>query len=136
MQLSAWIHKSMTGAKKRVSKMTIEECYASFGGDYQNVLSRFRDDARIRRFALLFLKDSSKQELCISMEQGNVEAAFRAAHTLKGVCQNLGFSRLGAVSSEMTEFLRAGRLEEAEKFLMQLQEEYDNVVLALKALDV
>ena len=33
-------------------------------------------------------------------------AAFRAAHTLKGICLNLGFSCLGKAASELAEYLR------------------------------
>ena len=40
------------------------------------------------------------------MENKNFEGAFRGAHTLKGVCQNLSFDRLYEVSNELTELLR------------------------------
>ena len=40
------------------------------------------------------------------MENKNYEDAFRSAHTLKGVCQNLSFDRLYEVSNELTELLR------------------------------
>ena len=36
----------------------------------------------------------------------NYEDAFRSAHTLKGVCQNLSFDRLYEVNNELTELLR------------------------------
>ena len=40
------------------------------------------------------------------MENKNFEGAFRGAHTLKGVCQNLSIDRLYEVSHELTELLR------------------------------
>ena len=40
------------------------------------------------------------------MENKKFEGAFRGAHTLKGVCQNLSFDRLYEVSHELTELLR------------------------------
>ena len=40
------------------------------------------------------------------MENKNFEGAFRGAHTLKGVCQNLSFDRLYEVSNDLTELLR------------------------------
>ena len=40
------------------------------------------------------------------MENKNYEDAFRGAHTLKGVCQNLSFDHLYEVSNELTELLR------------------------------
>ena len=41
-----------------------------------------------------------------ALENKNYEDAFRSAHTLKGVCQNLSFDRLYEVSNELTELLR------------------------------
>ena len=40
------------------------------------------------------------------MKDKNYEDAFRSAHTLKGVCQNLSFDCLYEVSNELTELLR------------------------------
>jgi len=40
-----------------------------------------------------------------------VKEAFRAAHTLKGVCQNLGFTNLYQPTCDLTEVLRTGTLE-------------------------
>ena len=37
----------------------------------------------------------------------DVQEKFRAAHTFKGVCANLGFSQLFNYSSELTELFRA-----------------------------
>ena len=45
-------------------------------------------------------------------ELRNYEDAFRSAHTLKGVCQNLSFDRLYEVSHELTELLRDGTGEQ------------------------
>ena len=46
------------------------------------------------------------------MNDKNYEDAFRSAHTLKGVCQNLSFDRLYEVSHELTELLRDGTGEQ------------------------
>lgn len=86
--------------------MTIGECYAMMGGDYEDVKTRLPSDALIQRFALRFLDDKSFEDLCREMEAGNRAEAFRAAHTLKGVCGNLGFSRLLKSASELTKLLR------------------------------
>ena len=74
--------------------MNVRECYEAIDGDYEEVKRRFLTDARIRRFALLFLRDSSMEELRAAMRDQDCEKAFQAAHTLKGVCLNLGFSGL------------------------------------------
>lgn len=35
--------------------MTLQELYEKTGGDYESALGRFRDETRVRRFALMFL---------------------------------------------------------------------------------
>ena len=67
--------------------MTIEECYTAMGANYQDVLRRFYKPDMIRRFARMFLQDTSFQQLTDAMARQNVKDAFLAAHTLKGVCQ-------------------------------------------------
>ena len=57
--------------------------------DYQNTLNRFPNEAFIKKFVLKFLDDNSYANLKEAIAAGNVEEAFRAAHTLKGVCLSL-----------------------------------------------
>lgn len=66
--------------------MTIEECYTAMGANYQDVLRRFYKPDMIRRFARMFLQDTSFQQLTDAMARQDVKDAFLAAHTLKGVC--------------------------------------------------
>ena len=86
--------------------MTMRECYEAIGGNYEDVLGRLHSEALIRRFTLKFLEDQSYLQLKQALENKNYEDAFRGAHTLKGVCQNLSFDRLYEVSNELTELLR------------------------------
>ena len=79
--------------------MTTKECYEKIGSNYESVLSRFGNEALVKRFALKFLKDPSYAELKEALEAHDAERAFRAAHTLKGVCLNLGFDRLYETSA-------------------------------------
>ena len=72
--------------------MTIQECYQKMGADYEDVLKRLYSESMIRKFARMFLDDDSYPKLEDALKKENVEEAFRAAHTLKGVCQNLGFT--------------------------------------------
>ena len=80
--------------------MTMQECYKAIGGNYEAVLGRLHSEALIRRFALKFLEDQSYIQLKQALENKNYEDAFRRAHTLKGVCQNLSFDRLYEVSDK------------------------------------
>ena len=86
--------------------MTMRECYEAIGGNYEDVLGRLHSEALIQRFTLKFLEDQSYLQLKQALENKNYEDAFRGAHTLKGVCQNLSFDHLYEVSNELTELLR------------------------------
>ena len=45
--------------------MTIKECYEAMGGDYEDVLKRLMNEARIQKFALMFKKDPSLKQRSI-----------------------------------------------------------------------
>ena len=69
---------------------------------------------------------------------GNIDVvveAFRAAHTLKGVCQNLGFSNLYAPAVTLTETLRAGQLEGTAEQFAEVEKQYRITMAAIQALD-
>lgn len=110
--------------------MTLEQVYAAIGGDYKGVMERLPSADFVRRFALKFLQDDSFPNL-----KKALPTAFRAAHTLKGVCQNLGFDALYAPSSALTEALRGGSLDGADELFPPVEKEYQRVVEALKALE-
>ena len=74
--------------------MNVKECYEAIGGDYESMKRRFLKDDRIQRFALMFLKDGSMDDLREGMREKDCDKAFLAAHTLKGVCLNLGLTGL------------------------------------------
>lgn len=48
--------------------MTIKECYEAMGGDYEDVLKRLMNEARIQKFALMFKKDPSMSQLTQAMD--------------------------------------------------------------------
>ena len=66
--------------------MTLEQMYAAIGGDYKAVMERLPSADFVRRFALKFLQDDSFPNLKKALEAQDAPTAFRAAHTLKGVC--------------------------------------------------
>ena len=115
--------------------MRIEECYQDMGGDYADVSTRLPSPKLIHRFVLKFLEDKSYETLCDAMESGSREASFRAAHTLKGVCANLGFARLQESASALTEILRpeeAAIPESAFALLEQVRGDYQLTVDAIR----
>ena len=99
------------------------------GADYNEVFRRLYNEAMIRKFVLLFPKDDSFHNLEAALKEQNVKEAFRAAHTLKGVCQNLGFSNLYAQT------LRAGQLEGTAEQFAEVEKQYRITMAAIQALD-
>lgn len=114
--------------------MNVRECYEMMRGDYEDVRRRFLTDARIRRFALLFLDDRSMEDLRGAMERKDCEGAFHAAHTMKGVCLNLGLAGLYRPVEQITELLRGSRFTEAEQAMQEVEEEYVRTYESLRAL--
>ncbi len=112
--------------------MNIKECYDSIGADFEDVLGRLGSEKLIERFALKFLDDDSYNNLKGALAEKNAENAFRAAHTLKGVCLNLGLKNLYTVSSDLTEKLRGRSLDGADELFDKVREQYDITVNALK----
>lgn len=94
------------------------------GANYEDVLKRLYNEGMICRFTLMFLNDDSYPKLEQALKEGNVKEAFRAAHTLKGVCQNLGFTNLYQPAYELTEVLRAGTLEGSGEWFARVTEQY------------
>ncbi len=115
--------------------MTVKECYESMESDYEGVLGRMGSEGLVRRFALKFPDDPSYLNLEKAIQEQNVEEAFRAAHTLKGVCLNLGFDRLYKVSAELTEKLRGRELNGYEALYGKVQDEYKNTIAAIHKLE-
>lgn len=111
--------------------MTLEECYERFGGDYNEVVNRLCSRAFVEKFLLKFLGDKSFEDLHRYLDEGNLSEAFRAAHTLKGVCQNLGIRCLYESDYLVTEALRNGKNDVTPEMLQKLDADYELVVRSI-----
>ena len=111
--------------------MTLQDCYRVLGGDYADVIRRLRKDAMIEKFVFRFLEDQSFAVLCRAMQQKNREEAFRAAHTIKGVCQNLSFTKLQRSAENLTEALRTGWKDNAQLLFEQVEADYQQTAAAI-----
>lgn len=115
--------------------MGVKECYEQLGLKSSDVLGRLGSEAIVKKFAIKFLDDKSFEELTKYLEEGNAEEAFRAAHTLKGICLNLAFNNLFEPANSLTESLRGGAITDESKALYQdTKAEYEKVVAAVTAL--
>ena len=89
--------------------MTLSEFYAAVGGDASAVLMRIPSEQMLVRFVRMYAGDPTFGQLQSAVNAQDWPAAFLAAHTLKGVAQNLGFAHLQTAASALTEHLRGGR---------------------------
>lgn len=118
--------------------MTLKECYAAFGGDLDALLTRLPSERLAGKLLRKFPEDVSFRDLCAAIPAGDLETAFRCAHSLKGLCLNLEFSRLLRSSSALTDALRPGteyRPEVTSHLLEQLRQDYTAVCDAIGQLD-
>lgn len=119
--------------------LTIQEVYKKINGDYEDVLTRLPREELVKKFAVKFLDDPSFDQLVKALEEDNQEEAFRAAHTLKGVCMNLGFKILYKSTYNITEALRPGNpnisKDELHNLFKQLDKDYNIVINGIKELD-
>ena len=114
--------------------MNLKDCYKAMEGNYDEAVRRLRSEGLVQKFVLRFLDDGSYDLLCRSVEAGDCEEAFRAAHTIKGVCQNLSLTRLQASSSALAEALRGGSWsEDAPALVRQVQADYQMTAGAIRA---
>lgn len=121
--------------QKGITSMNINECYQAMGADYEEVFGRLRNERLITKFVLKFPGDPSFSQLQSTLEEKNVEEAFRAAHTLKGVAQNLRFTPLYEATATLTEVLRAGNLPEDDNMMNAVAKEYERTVAAIEQLN-
>ncbi|MDO4303248.1 MAG: Hpt domain-containing protein [Bacillota bacterium] len=112
--------------------MTIKEGYDLLGRNYEEVLYRLRNEERIAKYAIKFLDDTSFATLKDALSTGDIETAFRAAHTLKGVCQNLSFTKLYESSNAITEELRTLENKDVSEYLSRVEEDYNRVISAIR----
>ena len=123
-----WTSHRKTAKGRETDMSVLDDFYRAQGSDIQAVISRLgAGEELVAKLLIRFRDDESFQKLTDALAGGDTHTAFLMAHTLKGVCANLGIGRLGAVASEMTELLRAGDIDAARELYPALELEYANV---------
>ena len=102
--------------------MNISECYKAMGGNYEEVLGRLRSE---RLIAALEVK----------LREEDGPEAFRAVHTLKGVCQNLGLQDLLRACEPLTEALRQGKTAGTGGMFEEVKTAYQRAIEAIRNLE-
>ena len=118
--------------------MTLRECYRVFGGDLDALLLRLPSERLALRLLRKFPEDGSFRQLCQALPAGDLDTAFRCAHSMKGLCLNLELTGLLRSSAALTEALRPGtehRPETVAELLEQVRQDYALVCDAIGRLD-
>ncbi|MBK5254253.1 MAG: Hpt domain-containing protein [Peptostreptococcaceae bacterium] len=109
-----------------MSKLT--DALIEYGVDIEDVKKRFVEDEEFYRECLdMFCDDNSLEQLKLAIDKGEIQEAFNAAHTIKGIAGNLGLTPLFDAVSELVEDLRADKIEGALKKYTNIELEYEKV---------
>lgn len=122
-------------------QMSLEAFYEAVNGDLAGVKSRLLTDERVAKFVGIFFDDPTYSTLLQTMQDGDLPEAFRAAHTLKGVSRDLGFTEISEPATKLADALRPddsgnpAALEQAPDLLEQVIAAYNRTLDAKGLLD-
>lgn len=107
------------------------------GVNYDEVLKRFmgKEDFYLRMLKK-FLDDKNYGELKQAVEDKNWKDAFTYAHTVKGLCGNLGLGGIMDYAGPLTEELRSEPYDEENilNYMTQVTKAYDKTVEVIRSL--
>lgn len=115
--------------------MELEELYQKIGGDLETVMKRIPSEAMIGKFVRKYADDPTYNRLAAAVEAESWKDAFLAAHTLKGVAQNLGFDRLQKSASALTEAVRGAVPLTDESLFEEVCKDQKEIMEAIEKLD-
>ena len=118
--------------------MKLTEFYKAAGGSLDEVLTRIPNEKLIIKYLMKFPSEPASELLKDAFKAQKREEAFRAAHTLKGLCATLGLARLTDAASRLTEALRLDKADFASLSPLYsfFTREYDCVTENLRYLDI
>lgn len=102
---------------------------SGYGIDYADALDRVGGNADFyKQLAAKYLADTHCVDLVAAMEAEDYDAAYKAAHALKGVSGNLSFPELFKASAAASEALYQGEPQAAAGFLPEIKAAHKKVV--------
>lgn len=101
--------------------------------DVEGAIARLSgDEALYVSFLKAFLNDNTMSDLGEAIDTLSWDAAFTAAHALKGVAANLGFAPLYHSLGELVISIRAGRLKEINAQFEKARAYYSDLICVIK----
>ncbi|MBR6004264.1 MAG: Hpt domain-containing protein [Lachnospiraceae bacterium] len=109
--------------------MTLQSFYDEIGGDYEGVFDRIGDDELILKYLKKFKDSDPLEQFRRSVDDGDCKEAFRHMHSLKGLCLNLGFTKLFGSVDELCEELRGKEeIELQDEPMEEAEESYGEIL--------
>ena len=114
--------------------MTLQELYKNIDGDYEQALKVLRMDKLLDKHIRKLTKNGVVEAMLEAGKTLDPTQMFETAHAAKGVCANLGLTKLANAASELSEEFRPGnargmtdaevaaKLEETEALYRQTAE--------------
>ena len=100
-----------------------------FGADTQDALGRcMNNEAFYLRLVRMALADPAFDALASAIEKNDRQAAFHAAHSLKGILGNLALTPIYQPASELTELLRSGGEADGRAYLERILQQRDTLL--------
>ena len=88
--------------------MTLRELYAGIDGSYEQATAVLRVEKLIDKHIRKFPKVGVVDAVLAAGVEMDPTRMFETAHAMKGVCSNLGLTKLAAEASELSEEFRPG----------------------------
>ena len=109
--------------------MDLRSIYEAVGGNYDDCISRLMTEDRMKKYLGKFVASPEYQDMINAFESKDYEVAFRSSHSLKGMCANLGLTKLGQSASELCETVRNGAPTiDISGLLDEVKKDYSNTV--------
>ena len=116
--------------------MTIFEGYIALGGDVTSDIYQSLSEKMLFKFLKKLTEDEQMQSLELAIGAKDRDAAYAAAHTLKGVALNLAISRLANPLCGLTDALRAGFPQNAEELFQDVKTEFEYAVKVINLIEL
>lgn len=99
------------------------------GNDVDGTMARFMNrTAMYEKYLRKYLNDPCFSDLTKSLKDGNIEEAFKASHTLKGVSSNLGLTNLLEADVVIVEKLRNNIMDGLSEDYEAIKVEHEKII--------
>jgi len=117
--------------------MTLQELYQAIDGDYDQAIRVLRMDKLVDKHIRKLVKNGVIDMLLAAGETMDPTQLFESAHAVKGICANLGLTKISDAASEIAEEYRPGnprKLTDAEvtERLQAIAQMYDKTKEAIR----